>query len=328
MPSPPRRSAGSTRTTRDKENFCWALFTYDQCGTACTDRTDPIRDAIVEATGVEPFEAEAVDETSGLEAAETFLQQNPDLAMVIGINDAGALGAYQAIQTAITNGRDPGTIFVAGMDGQTEALELIAEGGGENGIYRACGALILDDLGRAVADLPADLLEGEDVSVLELPVRDDDAGRPGRAQEIVDTYNSFTGGRPGRATGDTARHVIDRRSRNVASDDADAAERPFRGVGIEPEPGQQRLASWFLRHGIVSPSCGVPLLRVPVRALPDDLELRARAHADLAGTVVAAPVSLLLLSGYIDFAVGSTAGWPGSSWASTSTRRGQPGSAS
>ena len=41
------------------------------------------------------------------------------------------------------------------MDGQIEALELIAEGGGENGIYRASGALILDDLGRAVADLPA-----------------------------------------------------------------------------------------------------------------------------------------------------------------------------
>ena len=43
----------------------------------------------------------SVDETSGLEATETFLQQEPDLAMVIGINDAGALGAYQAMQTAI-----------------------------------------------------------------------------------------------------------------------------------------------------------------------------------------------------------------------------------
>ena len=64
--------------TGDPENFAWALYTYDQCGTACTDRTDPIRDAIVAATGVEPFEAESVDETSGLEAAETFLQQEPE----------------------------------------------------------------------------------------------------------------------------------------------------------------------------------------------------------------------------------------------------------
>ena len=53
------------------------------------------------------------------------------------------------MQTAITNGRDPETIFVGGMDGQIEALELLAEGGGEGGIYRASGALILDDLGRA-----------------------------------------------------------------------------------------------------------------------------------------------------------------------------------
>ena len=180
--------------TGDKENFGWALFTYDQCGQACTDRTDPIRAAIVEATGVEPVEAESVDETSGLEATETFLQQNPDLAMVIGINDAGALGAYQAMIGAIANGRDPNSIFVGGMDGQIEALELIAEGGGEGGIYRASGALILDDLGRAVADLPADLLEGESVSVLELPYEVITPLDTDRAASIVATYNEFTGG--------------------------------------------------------------------------------------------------------------------------------------
>jgi ribose transport system substrate-binding protein len=178
--------------TGDPDNFTWALYTYDQCGAPCTDRTDTIRDAIVAATGVEPLEAEAVDETTGLNAAETFLQQEPDLAMLIGINDAGALGAYQAFQGAIANGRDPESIFVGGMDGQTEALELIADGGGEGGIYRASGALILDDLGRAVADLPADLIEGKDVSVLELPYELVTPADTARAQEIVDTYNSFT----------------------------------------------------------------------------------------------------------------------------------------
>lgn len=178
----------------DPEDFAWALYTFDQCGTACTDRTDPIRAAIAEATGVEPLEAESVDETSGLEAAETFLQQEPDLAMVIGINDAGALGAFQAFQGAIANGRSADTIFVGGMDGQTEALELLADGGGENGIYRVSGALILDDLGRAVADLPADLLEGVSITVLELPYEVVTPANAARAQEIVDTYTSFTGG--------------------------------------------------------------------------------------------------------------------------------------
>ena len=79
------------------------------------------------------------------------------------------------------------------MDGQIEALELIADGGGENGIYRASGALILDDLGRAVADLPADLLEGGEESILELPYEVITPADPERAQEIVDTYNEFTG---------------------------------------------------------------------------------------------------------------------------------------
>ena len=178
--------------TGDKSTFAWALFTYDQCGKACTDRTDPIRAAILAATGVAPLEAESVDETSGLEATETFLQQKPDLAMVIGINDAGALGAYQALTAAVADGRDPNSIFVGGMDGQIEALELIADGGGDGGIYRASGALILDDLGRAVADLPADLLEGKKVSILELPYEVITPNDTARAAAIVLTYKKFT----------------------------------------------------------------------------------------------------------------------------------------
>ena len=176
----------------DKTKFAWALFTYDQCGKACTDRTDPIRAAITKATGVKPLEAESVDETSGQKATETFLQKNPDLAMVIGINDAGALGAYQAMTAAIGNGRDPGTIFVGGMDGQIEALQLIANAGGNGGIYRASGALILDNLGRAVADLPADLIEGKSVSVLELPYELITPTKAARAGEIVATYKKLT----------------------------------------------------------------------------------------------------------------------------------------
>ena len=177
--------------TGDPETFSWALFTFDQCGVACTDRTDPIRQIITEATGVAPLEAESVAEASGLEATETFLQADPGLNMVIGINDAGALGAYQAFVTQIdSDGRDPGEIFVGGMDGQNEALELLA-GGDQYGIYRVSGALILDQLGKAVADLPANILEGQPPTSLVLNYVAITPGMGEFAQQVLDNYAEF-----------------------------------------------------------------------------------------------------------------------------------------
>lgn len=181
--------------TGDPENFSWVLFTFDQCGSACTERTDPIRQIIVDATGVEPLEAEVVAEADGLTATETFFQSNPDIAMVIGINDAGALGARQAVLSQISAGRSPSEFFVAGMDGQNEALELIAAGDPDE-VYRASAALLLDDLGRAVANLPIDIVEGTppENGVFVLPyelITVDDAAQ---AQQILDNYNAFTGG--------------------------------------------------------------------------------------------------------------------------------------
>ena len=180
--------------TGDRNDFSWVLFTFDQCGSACTQRTDPIREIIVNATGVAPLEAEVVAEDAGLDATETFFQSNPNIAMVIGINDAGALGAYQAVLAQMRAGRDASEFFVAGMDGQNEALELLADGGGEGGIYRASGALVLDDLGRAVADLPIDIVEGNTTANLELPYELVTPNDAVRAQEILDAYTAFTGG--------------------------------------------------------------------------------------------------------------------------------------
>ena len=179
--------------TGDRETFSWALFTFDQCGMACTDRTDPLRQIITEATGVAPLEAESVAEASGLEATETFLQADPGLNMVIGINDAGALGAYQAFVVQIeSDGRDPGEIFVGGMDGQNEALELLA-GADEYGIYRVSGALILDQLGKAVADLPANILEGQPPTSLVLNYVAVTPGMAEFAQQVLDNYEEFLG---------------------------------------------------------------------------------------------------------------------------------------
>ena len=179
--------------TGDPETFSWALFTFDQCGRACTDRTDPLREIITEATGVAPLEAESVAEATGLEATETFLQADPGLNMVIGINDGGALGAYQAFVAQIEqDGRDPGEIFVGGMDGQNEALELLA-GADEYGIYGVSGAIILDQLGKAVADLPANILEGQPPTSLVLNYVAITPGMANFAQQVLDNYAEFLG---------------------------------------------------------------------------------------------------------------------------------------
>lgn len=178
--------------TGDPDEISWAIFTFDQCGTACTDRTDPIK-AILEEEFGPGLEAESVAADTGLEATETFLQQDPGLNIVIGINDSGALGARQAFLAQIeSEGRDPGEIFVAGMDGEIEALEIIGAGD-PNEIYRASAALLLDQLGQAVADLPANILEGQPSTSLVLNYVIITPEQADLANDIVANYNQFVG---------------------------------------------------------------------------------------------------------------------------------------
>ena len=218
----------------------------------------------------------------------------------------------------------PETIFVAGMDGQIEALELLAEGGGENGIYRASGALILDDLGRAVADLPADLLEGEDRRrCSSCPYEIITPADAARAQEIVDTYNQFTGGLTGQGDRPTQHAMsVDRAAATSPADDADAAERAFRGVGIEPEPARRRLASWLLRQGIV-----VALAAEILFFWSQSENFMTTTNIELVLVQISAVASSPRRSVCCSSAATSTSpsarppGWPARSWASTSTSR-------
>ncbi|MGH9136121.1 MAG: ABC transporter permease, partial [Acidimicrobiales bacterium] len=92
----------------------------------------------------------------------------------------------------------------------------------------------------------------------------------------------------------------------------EAEELAFRGVGLEPEPLPQRTAAWMLRQGIV-----VALVLEMALFWWQSDKFMTTANLELvlvqvaAVAVIAAPVGLLLLSGYIDFAVGSTAGLAG-----------------
>ncbi|MEX1031220.1 MAG: sugar ABC transporter substrate-binding protein [Paenibacillaceae bacterium] len=69
---------------------------------------------------------QAGDPTTGLKVAEGFIQANPNLIGIFGINDGGALGAYNAAKAA---GKDAAKFAVGGIDAVPEATAAIKEGG-------------------------------------------------------------------------------------------------------------------------------------------------------------------------------------------------------
>jgi len=167
--------------------FSWALFTYDQCGAPCTERTDPIRSIITKATGVQPLEAVGAAAAVGYTGMQTLLQKNPNINMVIGVDDDVVIGADQAlVQQIATTHRDPSLVYVAGMDGENAALQLIAKNGGTDGIYRASGALVLTSIGKAVAQLPAEILARHRATSLFLNY--ELVTTPSAAQQLLNLY--------------------------------------------------------------------------------------------------------------------------------------------
>ncbi|MBN9624525.1 MAG: sugar ABC transporter substrate-binding protein, partial [Actinobacteria bacterium] len=68
-------------------------------------------------------EQDAVDPTTGLQVTEDVLQAHPNVSVVVGWNDEGALGAAKALQKQGT--RKPNEVFVIGQDGALEALEAV-----------------------------------------------------------------------------------------------------------------------------------------------------------------------------------------------------------
>ena len=63
---------------------------------------------------------------NGLKSMESALQAHPDINVVVSINDAGAYGAMQALETAK---KDPAKTIIVGIDAEKKALELIRKGG-------------------------------------------------------------------------------------------------------------------------------------------------------------------------------------------------------
>jgi ribose transport system substrate-binding protein len=91
----------------------------------------------------------------GLKAAENILQANPDLDAFFAINDPGGLGATQAIKARGLEKQ----IFVAAVDGDPEAVKLIAAGD----VYGFTAAQFGSEIGRQACQAAYDYLTGKTV---------------------------------------------------------------------------------------------------------------------------------------------------------------------
>ncbi|MBO4358466.1 MAG: sugar ABC transporter substrate-binding protein [Erysipelotrichaceae bacterium] len=96
---------------------------------AIVPRGDGMREGVLayapNANIVQSISANTVEK--GTNAMETAIQVYPNIQVVIGCNDAAALGAYSVIEAQhLAEGNDK--FYVGGMDGTSQALDLIKQG--------------------------------------------------------------------------------------------------------------------------------------------------------------------------------------------------------
>jgi ribose transport system substrate-binding protein len=95
---------------------------------------------------------------AGMSATETMLQANPNIKVIVSINDAGALGALSAVEAA---GIKDNNSFIGGIDALDQALSEIKKGG----FYKATVDTAPYSNGKYDLDLMIKMLEGEDVGI-------------------------------------------------------------------------------------------------------------------------------------------------------------------
>lgn len=116
--------------------------------------------------GIEEFAPEAKLVTTvaawlpdmGMEAAENIMQAFPNVKMIVGINDSGALGAYETIK-GMSGVAEDGDFFIGGVDGSQTAVELIAKGD----IYRGSVNIKPFETGHNLLQFLVDSLQGKEV---------------------------------------------------------------------------------------------------------------------------------------------------------------------
>lgn len=130
-----------------------AILTYPELAPVIL-RGEGIRDGILEVApeAVVVAEQSAATPETGAAAIEAIMQAHPGVRVVAGINDAGVLGAYEALAGM---GVPTEEFALFGLDATPEALARMREGG----MYKATVDIAPFDAGRAAIDLAVQVIE-------------------------------------------------------------------------------------------------------------------------------------------------------------------------
>ncbi len=102
--------------------------------------------------------------SNGVSSTETALQKFPQLQGIVGINDGGDLGGYQAMVAA---GKTSDQYFVFGIDCDPQAVTYIDQGT----IYKGCVDTNPSGTGKLAVDAFGQIFSGSDVAgQIEVPV--------------------------------------------------------------------------------------------------------------------------------------------------------------
>jgi ABC-type sugar transport system substrate-binding protein len=119
----------------------------DPLGTKASDTLGTGVSSKTKATVV--AQQEALEQTTGLQITEDALKAHPDINVVMAWNDAGAVGASQALQRA---GKDPAKCYVGSSEGSEEGAQAMLNG---NEYIKTIELLSLKKLGYGVVELPS-----------------------------------------------------------------------------------------------------------------------------------------------------------------------------
>lgn len=159
------------------EDFSWLVHECPPAPPGIQLRTSIPIERITAHTGIAPVTSFcALDPISSLDATLEALQADPGINMVIGITESSALGSYSAFEQ--TDGFNSGNVFIAGVDGERPAIELIADGGGTGGMYTMSAALDLEAVGFAVVRVSHAAITGDEANstfqTRHVPITNDD----------------------------------------------------------------------------------------------------------------------------------------------------------